>query len=55
MLILICSSDKDVDIFATYTLNKEWDGLAHKPGLTHLNLVHSSGPFMVLYQWIIVV
>ncbi len=26
----------------------EWDGCAHKPGLTHLSLVCSPGPTVVL-------
>ncbi len=43
--IFFCTSCKDVDIFATDTLKqREWDGWAHKPGLTDLSLVHSPGP-----------
>ncbi len=28
--------------------SQEWDGWAHKPGLTHLSLVCSPGPSLVL-------
>ncbi len=31
-----------------YARQREWDGWSHKPGLTHLSLVHSPGPSMVL-------
>ncbi len=48
MLIPICTSGKGVDILATDTLNREWDGLSHKPGLTHLTLVCSPGHSVVL-------
>ncbi len=64
MLIPICISGKDVDILATYTLNS-WDSWAHKPGLTHLNMVHSPGPlwfcvciinsYSILLNWLIVI
>ncbi len=48
MLIPNYTSGKDVYILVTDTLNREWDGWAHKPGLTHLSLVHSPEPFVVL-------
>ncbi len=48
LLIPICTSGKIVDIFATDTINREWYSWVHKPGLTHLSLVYSPGPFVVL-------
>ncbi len=40
----------------TYPEQREWDGWAHKPGLTYLSLVYSPGPSVVLcvhcqYLW----
>ncbi len=48
LLIPICTSGKIVYIFATDTINREWYSWVHKPGLTHLSLVCSPGPFVVL-------
>ncbi len=31
-----------------YSKQREWDSWAHKPGLTHLSLVCSPGPSVVL-------
>ncbi len=44
MLIPNCTSGKDVYILP----QREWDGWAHKPGLTHLSLVRSPGPSVML-------
>ncbi len=48
MLIPNCTSGKDVYILAMDILKQTWDGWAHKPGLTHLSLVHSPEPSVVL-------
>ncbi len=48
MLIYICIYGKDVDILATYILNRECDGWAHTPGVSHLSMVCSLGPYVVL-------
>ncbi len=47
MLISNCTSSKDVYILTTDT-QREWDSWVHKPGLTHLSLVCSQGPSVVL-------
>ncbi len=49
MLIPNSTSGKDVYILATYTLKqRESDGWAHKPSLTHLSLVCSPYPSVEL-------
>ncbi len=48
MLIPNCTSGKDVYMLPIATLDREWDGWVHKPGLIHLSLVCSSGPSVVL-------
>ncbi len=34
-----------------YLKQREWDSWAHKPGLTHLSLVHNPGRSVVLYAY----
>ncbi len=42
-------SGKDVYIIATdYSKQRMWDNWAHKHGLTHISLVHSPEPTVVL-------
>ncbi len=56
ILIPISTSGKDVNILVRYSKQREWNGWAHKPGLTHLSLVCSRGFFVVLcilYQQLI--
>ncbi len=37
-------------LYLPYTIKqRRWEGWAHKPVLTHLSLMHSPGPFVVLY------
>ncbi len=55
MLIPNCTPGKDVDLLATNILNRGSGTVGPiKPGLTDLNLVHGTGPYVVLYALSIV-
>ncbi len=48
MLIPNCTSGKDGHILATYTRTEGVGFWADKPVLTHISLVHSPGPSVIL-------
>ncbi len=47
-MLIYLPSGNNVDILAAYTLNREYHGWAHKPGLTHLSLFCNPGPSVAL-------